>query len=136
MVSIEQELDRYLSLLRDKMREREFTQMEVQEALGWGSSYISQLLTKQKSLRMDQVLLILQVIGAEPREFFLELYVMSPRIQADKEDQAATKSRQPRYGLAGVLALTHGLKDVLLEKGLITVAGLSDAVRDAARETD
>ncbi len=34
MVSIEQELDRYLSLPRDKMREREFTQMEVQEALG------------------------------------------------------------------------------------------------------
>ncbi len=71
---VERELDRVLTLLRNKIRERGFTQLEVQEALGWGRSYISQLLTKQKSLRIEQVLLILNVIGVDPSEFFGELY--------------------------------------------------------------
>ncbi len=75
MINIDKELDRYLSLLRNKIRESGFIQMEIQERLGWGRSYISQLLTKQKALRLEQVLLILKVIGVEPREFFLELYV-------------------------------------------------------------
>ena len=44
-----------------------------------GRSYISQLLTKQKSLRVEQVLLILNVIGVEPRRFFAELYVDGAR---------------------------------------------------------
>ena len=70
----ERELDRVLTLLRNKIRERGFTQLEVQEALSWGRSYISQLLTKQKSLRVEQVLLILEVIGVKPGEFFGELY--------------------------------------------------------------
>ena len=74
MYAVERELDRVLTLLRNKIRERGFTQLEVQEALGWGRSYISQLLTKQKSLRIEQVLLILNVIGIDPREFFGELY--------------------------------------------------------------
>ena len=70
MRTIERELDRVLTLLRNKIRERGFTQLEVQEALGWGRSYISQLLTKQKSLRIEQVLLILNVVGVDPGEFF------------------------------------------------------------------
>ena len=36
MNSIERELDRVLTLLRNKIREQGFTQLEVQEALGWG----------------------------------------------------------------------------------------------------
>ena len=74
MITVERELDSVLTLLRNKIRERGFTQLEVQEALGWGRSYISQLLTKQKSLRIEQVLLILNVIGVDPSEFFGELY--------------------------------------------------------------
>ncbi len=74
MRTIDRDLDRVLTLLRNKIRERGFTQLEVQEALGWGRSYISQLLTKQKSLRIEQVLLILNVIGVDPGEFFGELY--------------------------------------------------------------
>ena len=41
MTTLERELDRVLTLLRNKIRERGFTQLEVQEALGWGRSYIS-----------------------------------------------------------------------------------------------
>ena len=74
MSSADSEVDRYLTLLRNKIREHGFTQLEVQEALGWGRSYISQLLTKQKALRVEQVLLVLDVIGLTPSEFFAELY--------------------------------------------------------------
>ena len=38
MLSVDRELDRVLTLLRNKIRERGFTQLEVQEALSWGRS--------------------------------------------------------------------------------------------------
>lgn len=92
MSSAERELDRVLTLLRNKIRERGFTQLEVQEALAWGRSYISQLLTKQKSLRVEQVLLILEVIGVEPGEFFGELYSYphsGPRVRGTEYSEPA-----------------------------------------------
>ncbi len=134
MISVERELNRYLTLLRSKIPERGFTQMEVQDALGWGRSYISQLLTKQKALRLEQVLLILKVIGVEPRAFFAELHVGSPQPRFSKQQAVMSESELPPYGLAGVKAMTHGLRDVLLEKGLITAEGLKDAVKEAKRE--
>ena len=77
MVGIEREVDRVLTLLRNKIRERGYTQLEVQAALGWGRSYISQLFTRQKNLKVEQVLLMLQVIGVDPAEFYGELYSLS-----------------------------------------------------------
>lgn len=73
-MALDKELDRTLALLRRKIRERGFTQLEVQHMLGWGRSYLSQLLTKQKALRVEQVLMILEVIKVEPAEFYRELY--------------------------------------------------------------
>ena len=77
MIPVERELDRTLTLLRNKIREQGFTQLQVQAELAWGRSYISQLLTKQKSLRVEQVLRILQVIDVEPADFYKELYRFS-----------------------------------------------------------
>lgn len=74
MINAQEEVDRMLITLRNKIRERGFTQLKVQADLKWGRSYISQLLTKQKSLRVEQVLQILDVIGIEPAEFFAELF--------------------------------------------------------------
>ena len=59
MQQVDREVDRYLTLLGNLIRRQGYTQLEVQEALGWGRSYISQLLTRQKGLRVEQVLLIL-----------------------------------------------------------------------------
>ncbi len=39
MTEVEQEVDRYLSLLRNKMRQRGFTQMEVQDTVSTGLRY-------------------------------------------------------------------------------------------------
>ncbi len=106
MMRVQRELDRALTLLRNKIRERGFTQLEVQEALGWGRSYISQLLTKQKSLRIEQVLLILNVIGVDPSEFFGELYrfpVAGVGV-GDHDGYSRFAADSPRYDRGGSAA--------------------------------
>ena len=135
MMIVEKEVDRVLTLLRNKIRERGFTQLEVQEALGWGRSYISQLLTKQKSLRVEQVLLILDVIGVDPAEFFAELYYIpgaayprqagvagaafGPRGVGPKSDDAFEEMR----------AMVRGLVWLLIDKELIDVDELTAVVK-------
>jgi hypothetical protein len=76
-MSTQKEVDRMLKLLREKIRDQGFTQLKVQEALGWGRTYISQLFRKQKSLRFDQILSIIQVVGIDAGEFFAEFYGLS-----------------------------------------------------------
>ena len=121
MISIDREVDRYLTLLRNKIREKGFTQLEVQEALGWGRSYISQLLTKQKTLRLEQVLLILNVIGIEPRAFFGELYGADLR-------QPPLASPAAYQELEQMRRMLQGLAELLFKRGLITNTDLSEAV--------
>ena len=125
MREVERQLDRILTLLRNKIRQRGFTQREVQEVLGWGRSYISQLLTKQKSLRVEQVLLILNVIGVDPADFFAELY--PPEISAspapgDRREAAL------RGDYRSVRSLLRGLVDLLVNQKVITTEELSAAV--------
>lgn len=149
MSSAEKELDRVLTLLRNKIRERGFTQLEVQESLAWGRSYISQLLTKQKSLRVEQVLLILEVIGVEPGEFFGELYqyphsgarvrgveygeTRRPRNAYEPSAVAETPSTYDGADVAknfeGVRSLLRGLVLLLVDKNLINVDELTVSVK-------
>ena len=69
-----EEVARALELLRATLRRRGLSQLQVQRSLGWGRTYISQLLSRQKSLRFDQILQILHAAGREPGDFFAELY--------------------------------------------------------------
>ncbi len=129
MREVERQLDRILILLRNQIRQRGFTQLEVQEVLGWGRSYISQLLTKQKSLRVEQVLLILNVIGIDPAAFFAELYPPD----ASSMGQPAYGS-QPDSDLRGdyreVRSLLRGLVDLLVNQEIISAEELAAAVHD------
>lgn len=117
---VERDLDRILTLLRNKIREKGFTQLEVQNALNWGRSYISQLLTKQKSLRVEQIHMILDVIGVEPAEFYGELYHFSSsdsgvRNLDDYIDHGSLSaaSGEPREtGHAAVDNLQHGFEEM------------------------
>ncbi|MCP3963609.1 MAG: helix-turn-helix transcriptional regulator [bacterium] len=129
MDTIDRELERVLTLLRNKIRERGYTQLSVQAELGWGRSYISQLLTRQKCLRMEQVLLILGVIGIHPAEFFAELYLARPYgaehlAPTPGAVEAPVASSQ---GLRDLRALVHRLADCLIEKELITAEDLASA---------
>ncbi len=132
MVNIERELDRYLTLLRNMIRDQGFTQLEVQAALGWGRSYISQLVTKQKSLRLEQILDILHVVGVEPGAFFGELYGPPSRL-GDRQWQSPG-SGLPHQELQRLTFMFHGLTELLRQKGLITESGLKEAVEARRRE--
>ena len=140
MRQIESELQRVLTLLRNKIRQRGFTQLEVQEVLGWGRSYISQLLTRQKSLRIEQVLLILKVIGVDPREFFGELfgwpeapYAASKPALAPLESSVSEAQQRSAQGLRAEL---FGLVGLLIEKQVITGEELRSAIEAACRQTE
>ena len=135
MVTVEPEVDRYLTLLRNKIRERGFTQLDVQEALGWGRSYISQLLTKQKALRVEQVLLVLSVIGIDAREFFQELYAV-PLYPGNRPIQDPEEEARLRRELKNLRAMVHGLADLLLGEQVINAEDLSIAVETAGRQPE
>ncbi len=144
---VQSEIDRVLTLLRNKIRERGFTQLEVQEALSWGRSYISQLLTKQKSLRVEQILLILNVIGVDPAEFYSELYQLGApdRLRAedygDQRFQSAyhdsTAAEMAEVGVPGefsgsfqeLRSLLRGLVRLLVDKNVLNVDELTTAVK-------
>lgn len=130
MISIDRELDRYLTLLRNKIREKGYTQLEVQEALGWGRSYISQLLTKQKSLRLEQILAILSVIGIDAKEFFGELYFGVPRFGAGQRPPSGVVQPEAEQ----LTTLLKGLVGLLRKKRIITAAELSTAIQAAEAE--
>jgi len=142
MGTVERDIERVLTLLRNKIRERGLTQLQVQNALGWGRSYISQLLTKQKSLRVEQVLKILEVIKVTPSEFFGELFQPHQALAP----AAASAAGEGRPGAAGpgsigaggldlgssyreLSSLLRGLLRVLVERGIIKPEDLEAAVR-------
>ncbi len=127
VLDAERELDRILHLLRRKIRGRGFTQLEVQETLGWGRSYISQLLKKQKSLRVDHVLDILRILDVEPAVFFAELYALPSRLPAQQRRTISAGSPR-KEDLMRISRLFRSLTGLLLEKGLITRDELSKAI--------
>lgn len=95
------EVDRALRLLRTKIHERGFTQLRVQTALGWGRTYISQLLRRQKSLRFDQILQILEIVEVDPAEFFAELYDLRANEDSRQRHPKATGVRLAAATLEG-----------------------------------
>lgn len=131
MREVERQLDRILTLLRNKIRQRGYTQLEVQEVLGWGRSYISQLLTKQKSLRVEQVLLILNVIGVEPEAFFAELYPLGSTGPLGPPMSSAAPDASLQNDYRGARSLLRGLVDLLVHREIITTEELSAAVHDS-----
>lgn len=144
---VEKEIDRILTLLRNKIREQSFTQLEVQEALGWGRSYISQLLTKQKSLRVEQVLRILSVIGVDPAKFYAELYHLpDSELGHHRDDFSDTGSGMatrtallaegsPFHDLKRDFEeqrqLVRGLVRLIIDKNLITLDELTQALKSS-----
>ncbi len=137
MRQVERELDRCLTLLRDKIREQGFTQLEVQEALGWGRSYISQLLTRQKNLRIDQVVMIMNVIGVEPAEFFGELFGFGkPSRFSSMSPAAPRQSVSLQQELKELEMMLQGLMGLLVEKRIVASSDLMAAVEQAGRSND
>ncbi len=139
MFNLEEELDRYLLLLRNKIRQQGFIQMNIQNELGWGRSYISQLLTKQKALRMDQLLSILEVIEVDAQTFFTELHDLphgegQSRGAAGAEFPPAAWGEGVRQELEDMTNLLQGLCDLLITKELFAPKELWVAIKAAEAE--
>lgn len=64
------ESQRIVVRLQDRIKQQGFTQRQIQEILGWGKSYLSDLMHGKVALRVEHVLLICDVIGASPAELF------------------------------------------------------------------
>ena len=134
MRQVDAEVDRYLVLLGNVIRQRGYTQLEVQQELRWGRSYISQLVTKQKSLRVEQVLLILGVIGIDPAEFFAELYAPPAALYTvSGPAPARVDPGQPQAHQRDFQEL-RALLGLLVEKWVISGEKLRVAVEAAERE--
>ena len=137
MINLERDLDRILTALRNRIRERGFTQLEVQEVLGWGRSYISQLLTKQKTLRIEQILQILNVINVEPEDFWGEIYQFGQFGDAPpsrRRQRALPAAFEPAAesmleDLRRIGSLVKGVVAVLVRKNLITEHDFDAAVQ-------
>lgn len=153
---IEKEVDRILTLLRNKIREKGFTQLEVQDKLNWGRSYISQLLTKQKSLRVEQVLMILETIKVDPKDFYAELYQF-PRPEfrlRGVDDYVETTFGEPLLGpglfvdAAGesygefyrnyrqLRAMVRGLVQLMVDKDIVSLEEIIAAAKAADPDPD
>ena len=125
------EINRYLSLLRTLIRERGYTQLEVQAQLSWGRSYISQLLTRAKTFRVDQVLSILKVIGVSPEAFFAQLYQLATRPGGAAGEAPTADAQEIQRELDRVKAVLGGLLRVLEEKGVLDADDLARATQKA-----
>ena len=119
-----------LKLLREKIRDQGFTQLKVQEALGWGRTYISQLFRKQKSLRFDQILYILEVVEIDAGEFFAEFYGLSHPAHEDLYQFGYPRPRplgryrpmpqqEPSAGVEELQRMVAHLSQLLVEKGVL-----------------
>ncbi len=105
-----------LTLLGEKICEQTFTELEVQEVLGWDRNHFQQLKYGRKRLRVEEVLAVLGAIGVEPGEFFAELYGLPPR------------SESPHDEIADLSALADGLVNLLVKNGHLTAGELARAV--------
>ncbi len=133
--NVDRDLSRILTLLRHRIRERGFTQLEVQATMGWGRSYISQLLTQQKSIRIDQVLQILKVINVDPADFWSEIYPggrfgehRPVRPAREAAPSPFPDSADVESGLRRIRILYDGIVWVLTHKNLISADALEAAI--------
>ncbi len=124
--SIDRDIERTLTHLRNVIRDRGFTQMEVQQALGWGRSYISQLVTRQKSLRLESLLMILKVVDVDPVAFFAEVYPPGEGLAVLDALPSPTGSDAE---LRDLQLRVDALVELLKRKRLVTDAELSKTLK-------
>ncbi len=125
---IASELLRARGTLREVIRSSPLTQSEIQARLGWGRTYITQLLNGQKSLRLEQLLRILAALGVAPGEFFRSLYEQAGLPPA----AAGVRRAVDEARLQGEDVLLPALVELLLHKRVIRPSELEALIRDLA----
>lgn len=114
-----------LDLVAQIMRRQKKTQLEIQEKLGWGRSYISQLMTSQKSLRLDQLFTLLDALEVRPPVFFAELYGLEPPAEVARLEEVVDLAQR-------IQDLSQGLDKVSLRIDHLEKAGQEESGRGEA----
>jgi len=78
----EVEVERVSEALREAIRRKKSSLRNVEQALGQGRGYMSQLLGGNVDIKLKHVFSVLGVIGVEADEFFLNVYSRSDPVAA------------------------------------------------------
>lgn len=73
-MTIDDEVRRATKLLETVMQAAGLTRKDLDQRLGAGPGYVSQVLTGRMELKFRHILAILHALGVEPNVFFLTLY--------------------------------------------------------------
>jgi len=90
MRNTDRDLEKLRFLLRHLIAESGWTQTEIQRRCGWGSGALSQMLNGRKSLRVDAVLSLLDVLDVDPGRFFARLWGTGNAVNAYRFIDGAT----------------------------------------------
>jgi transcriptional regulator with XRE-family HTH domain len=109
MGSPEAEVSRVAEALREAIRKAKRSQRQVEQALGQGKGYLSQLLGGNVDLKLKHVFAILGVLEIEPDEFFVSLYEKSDPLGAVRGLVARARVQEELEDLKGrIERLEHG----------------------------
>ncbi len=120
--------DRFLELLRRRIRDEGRSLRSVSRSLGWHEDYLSQIFRGTPRLRIDQLFQILHAIEVSPADLFAE--VADAFGGAERGRGAGPESLTPRE-VEEVLALV----DSRIEAALDRTEGTEGSVRRGGRSS-
>ena len=80
-------MEQILDSLRAEMARRHMTQRQMERELGYGTGYLSQVLSTRLDLKMKVFLAILRVLEISPTDFFAEIeadQIVGPRTEGQR----------------------------------------------------
>jgi transcriptional regulator with XRE-family HTH domain len=107
------ELDRLLKSLHKMIKDRGYTQREVQEKYGWHHTRLTQIFQGQIRLYVDTMLAVLFAIGVNPRWFYYELcrdwdpITDRPNLDEYKHSTVGQANGSPKYLLSAQIQPTQ-----------------------------
>jgi transcriptional regulator with XRE-family HTH domain len=92
----ENDVDRLRRALRHRIRDAGISLRVMENRLGMGTDYLSQLLRGSMDLKAKHIFALLAELGADPGEFFLELYpaAVLPHLTQARMDEEFIAIRQ------------------------------------------
>ncbi len=111
---IETQVRKFHTLLEKKIRQRGYEESDVEESLDWETGSIRRLSTGEQELKVEQVLVILAVIGVDQQAFFAELYGLAVDVSPAE--------------LAELKTLVGSVVNLLVKNGVVTADDLMSAV--------
>lgn len=120
------------------IQEQGFTQLRIQKILGWGRSYISQMLTGRKAVKVEALLQILDVLGIPMPLFFDRFFKWQEAETAAPGGAAAERGGEPPLHpqVASMHRWIRAVGRYLLERHLIPVEDWERLLAESGMATD